>query len=351
MSATSKTSTSKTWISRIVCNAIWSESVAVCAILSALASIALGQTPFPSTTPGTLPPSPSYPSTPATGGSTAFPATTLPPVTSVPSPYSTPAPYTAPPTYANPPTYPNPTATYNPYAPTFRPSTAPVSTVTPAPSSFNQVYNSWMEWLTGNPTSGVPSAYGQPTYYGQPSPYSTSTFGVPAYGQPMAPATAPTSYPPAYSSPNPGVLFPGTPPTSYSGNPYAPNPYGSNPYAGNPYAGNPYAGSPYATGAYPPNPYPTSWNAWWYNTSSAVQAQTQQTMRLCQGLRFRYTYVPGNTDFGGVDANQIESHDFETSLVFAIPRIFGMSQPWYLKVMAFDLIGIDPTEIRVSWNI
>jgi len=281
----------------------------------------LGQTPFPSTTPGTLPPTPSYPSSPATAGTTSFPATTLPPVSTAPPVYSVPPP-----------------STYNPYAPTFRPSTAPAPTSTasptmapygaPANSSFNQVYNSWMEWLTGNPTvTGAPTAYGQPTY-GTP-------YGVPAYGQPVGtPATPPgyppttyssPSYPPAYSNPNPGMLFPGTSPSPYSASPYA-----ANPYAASPYAANPYSANPYSTGGYPPNPYPNSWNAWWYNTSTAVQTQTAQTMRLCQGLRFRYTYLPGNTDFGGVDANQIESHDFESSLVFAIPRFFGMSQPWYL---------------------
>ncbi|MFM7516975.1 MAG: hypothetical protein ACKO3V_08535, partial [Pirellula sp.] len=128
----------------------------------------LGQTPFPSTTPGTLPPTASYPSSPATGGTTAFPATTLPPVSTAPPVYSVPPP-----------------TTYNPYAPTFRPSTAPTTMAnptmapvgTPAPSSFNQVYNSWMEWLTGNPT-----AYGQPTY-GQAT-YCQPAYGQPAYGQP-----------------------------------------------------------------------------------------------------------------------------------------------------------------------
>lgn len=53
-------------------------------------------------------------------------------------------------------------------------------------------------------------------------------------------------------------------------------------------------------------------------------------MRFCQGVRFRYTYVPGNTNFGGVSENEIESHDFETSMVFAIPKFLGCSQPWYL---------------------
>ena len=221
----------------------------------------------------------------------------------------------------------------------------------PSASTFNQTYNSWMEWLTGTPAgAAIPTAYGQPTYgqptYGQP-PYGTSTFGVPTYGQPVGAPVSPTGYPPTYPqpgypptgyppttysspgypSPSPGVMFPGTAP---SPSPYGANPYAANPYAGNPYAGNPYAGNPYAGGGYPPAPYPNSWNAWWYNTSAAVQTQTEQTMRLCQGVRFRYTYLPGNTDFGGVQGNQIESHDFETSMVFAIPRIFGMSQPWYL---------------------
>lgn len=298
---------------------------------------AWAQTPFPSTTPGGLPPTPSYPSSPATGGSTAFPATTLPPVTTAPPVY--PSPYAASPSpYAAP-----PTSTYNPYAPTFRPSTAPTSMANPtmapvgttANPSFNQVYNSWMEWLTGSPTA-TPNPYGQPAY-------GTSTYGVPAGGMPVATSGVPTGYPPtgfaspsyppptvgypsaAVPSSSPGVLFPGTAP-----NPYAANPYGANPYGANPYAANPYGANPYSTGGYPPNPYPNSWNSWWYNTSTAVQTQTQQTMRLCQGLRFRYTYLPGNSDFGGVGENQVESHDFETSMVFAIPRFFGMTQPWYL---------------------
>ena len=292
----------------------WRRFILFAIVWPSLWGLGLGQTPFPSTTPGTLPPTASYPSTPATGGTTAFPATTLPPVSTAPPVYSVPPP-----------------ATYNPYAPTFRPSTAPTAMAnptmapvgTPAPSSFNQVYNSWMEWLTGNPTAYGQPAYVQPTY-GQPA-YGQPTYGQPmgvaTYGQPMAPSAPPA----AYSNPTPGVLFPGTSP-----NPYAANPYAANPYTANPYATNPYGANPYSTGGYPPNPYPNSWNAWWYNTSNAVQTQTAQTMRLCQGLRFRYTYLPGNTDFGGVDTNQIESHDFETSLVFAIPKFFGMSQPWYL---------------------
>ncbi|MFZ4081090.1 MAG: hypothetical protein ACOYKN_07670 [Pirellula sp.] len=238
---------------------------------------------------------------------------------------------TAPPTYSAPPT------TYNPYAttsPTMAPAGAP--TGMPPPSSFNQAYNSWMEWLTGS--SATPSTYGQPTYgqptYGQPT-YGTSTFGVPTYGQPMAPPVAAPppgqpGYPSTYSTPgypNPYASNPYAP-NPYTANPYTANPYTANPYTANPYTANPYAANPY--GAYPPPPYPNSWNTWWYNTSAAVQTQTQETMRLCQGFRFRYTYLPGNTDFGGVDANQIESHDFESSLVFGIPKFLGMSQPWYL---------------------
>jgi hypothetical protein len=178
--------------------ACWIRAFALCILYGAFSQVGFGQSPFPSTTPGALPPSPSYPSTPATSGSTAFPATTLPPVTTVPSPYSTPTPYSAPPAY------PSPTSTYNPYAPTFQPSTAPASSQAPSPSSFNQVYNSWMDWLNGNSTSAS-----APSAYGQPNPYGTSTFGVPAYGQPMA---------------NPGA-------------PAAPN--WTNPYPPNPYAGNP----------------------------------------------------------------------------------------------------------------
>jgi hypothetical protein len=230
------------------------------------------------------------------------------------------------------------------------PSTYPTS------NSFNQAYNSWMEWLTGNPAvAASPTAYGQ-------APYGTSTYGVPTYGQPVGAQSSPTGYPPTYPQPGypqpgypqpgypqPGYPQPGypqqgypqqgyppasAPPVSYS-SPGYPNPSPGVMFPGtaptpNPYSSNPYSSNPYAAGGYPQAPYPNSWNAWWYTTSTAVQTQTQQTMRLCQGVRFRYTYLPGNTDFSGVSGNQLESHDFETSMVFAIPRIFGTSQPWYL---------------------
>ena len=267
-------------------------------------------------------------------------ATTLPPISNAPPTYSVPGTTAAP---------------YNPYAPTFRPSTAPASS-----SSFNQIYSSWMDWLTGAPTTtfGAPTGYGAPASYGAPTTYSAPpTYAAPpTYGG--APAPNPYGNSPSFANPF-GTTAPstyGAPAPGYAGGPTLnggyPNPY-SNPYPSNPYgngvppnmggypsSGNPWAGYPgsgypatgYPGGGYPgaQYPYPNSWNAWWYNTSSAVQTQTQQTMRLCQGLRFRYTYVPGNTNFGGVEGDQIESHDFETSLVFAIPRFFGMSQPWYL---------------------
>ncbi|MFN7628364.1 MAG: hypothetical protein ACK5PZ_16175 [Pirellula sp.] len=285
---------------------------------------------FPSTSPTYSSPTPGYPST-----GTALPSSSVPgsnPWATSPAPTSS---SVLPPATS----YPS-GSTYNPYAPTFRPSTAP--------SSSTNYLNSWINWLSGNPPPStsfgqppaMPTGFGQPTgalpagtipmgpmptgapaYPGYPSG-SIPTSAFPTMGYPTAPPAAtfgapvaPGTYPPgafppsAFSSPAyPSSVYPNQqPPVMFPG--YGPNPYGS----------------------YPPGTYPNSgWNGWWTGTTTAVQTQTAQTMRLCQGVRLRYTYLPGNTDFSTLAPNALESNDAEISMVFAIPKFFGHSQPWYL---------------------
>jgi len=174
---------------------------------------------------------------------------------------------------------------------------------------------SWLGFPPSNPAypysqPPIPTGFGQPV--GQPvgtvpgMPTTTGTFP----GYPMG--TAPTGmYPPSvYPNTQPPVMYPGT------GS--VPNPYAANPYAVNPYTGYPPAGG------YPPNPN------WWTSTTTAVQTQAQQTIRLCQGFRFRYTYVPGNSSFDEPENAELASNDFEGSFVFACPKFLGCSQPLFL---------------------
>ena len=230
--------------------------------------------------------------------------------TTVPFPSTSPLPSTnpnPPPSYTSPPTYPAaPGATgfstsvpssvtspysstpYNPYAPSFRDSTAPV---------------------TGLPPGTIPLGSAPPGAY-PPSAFSTGTYPPGAYppgaypgGIPPSVFGAPT-YPPAYP---PGVYPNSQPPVLYPGTTGAnPSMYG------------------YPPGAYPPP------NNWWTSTTTAVQTQAQQTIRLCQGARFRTTYLPGTTNFSDPGPTDLGNLDFEGSLVFACPRFFGSTQPLYI---------------------
>lgn len=219
-----------------------------------------------------------YPTYPPTG-------TTLPPSAAIP-------------------TYP-PTSPYGAYPPTFRPSTAPTN-------GFESAYNSWVNWINGTPTGytnmtqppTMPTGFGQPmtTPPGYPGAYSATPAMTP-YGA----ANPYGAYPPSvYPNSFPPVIYP---------NGTQPNPYG-----------------------YPPGTSPSS--TWWYNTSSTIQTQAQETMRLCQGTRFRYTYLPGNSDFSNITTDEVASNDAEISVVFAFPKCFGCSQPFYLM----------PTYVQTLWS-
>ena len=207
------------------------------------------------------------PSYPASPGATGF-STSIPPPTAAPPPAPTYNPFPATPYTGVP--YTGTPYSANPYAPAFRDSTAPMSGVPPGTI----------------PLGPAPTA-------ANPTGLPPSVFGAPAY---------PSS---VYPNSQPPVLYPGAP------------------------APNPYSFYGYPPGSYPPGAYPPGTN-WWTSTTTAVQTQAQQTIRLCQGARFRTTYLPGTTNFSDPTATDLGSLDFETSLVFACPRFFGSSQPLYL---------------------
>jgi hypothetical protein len=185
----------------------------------------------------------------------------------------------APPSFSTtPPTYPTTTSPYNPYAPTFRDSTAPMA--------------------TGIPPGSIPvGSYPMGTVPMGTVPMGTVPMGTyPMGAMPMG--AMPTSAVPTGAFPT--SVYPNTQPPVL--------------YPGTPYPGTQFVAQP----------------NWWTATTVAVQTQTQETIRLCQGFRFRYTYLPGNGDFSALGPNDLESNDFDFSLVFACPKFLGCSQPLYI---------------------
>lgn len=189
-------------------------------------------------------------------------------------------------------TAPSSIGAFDPYAPTFRPSTAPVF------GSPN--------WNLGNlfglsnaPANPMPPSWPS-TGFGQPITTPNSTFGAP-YGNAV------------YPNQNPGVLFPGTGAAQPMNAPWTFQP-NTNPY------GNPYA--------YPPGT--TNWNNWWSSTTTNLGVQTNQVIRLFQGPRLRHTWLPGTGNFDGKKQNAVESNDTDVSLVFAVPSFLGSGRPLYI---------------------
>lgn len=233
-----------------------------------------GQTsvPFPSTSPP-----PSYPVSP---GATGF-TTPAPPPTYPTSPgatgFATPAP---PPTFtpSPAPSALTPSPTFNPYAP------APAAASPYSANPYAPAFRDSTAPMAGLPPGSIPLG---------PAPAGSYPYGMPpsAFAAPAYPSSV-------YPNSQPPVMFPGTPP------------------------------NPYSFYGYPPGPYPPS-NNWWTTTTTAVQTQAEQTIRLCQGARFRTTYLPGTTNFSNPGPTDFGSTDFEFSLVFACPRFFGSSQPLY----------------------
>ena len=239
------------------------------------------------------------------GQTAQLPSTTYP---SPGNPYVPAAPGAFPPSGYPVPNYGTPTlqtgTSFDPYAPGFRPSTAPVPTY---PNwNWNNLFN------FGAPLS-VP--YGQPPTYptGAPIAFSNPYTGQPVmptgaganpYGQPVYPSTV-------YPNSTPNVLFPGTgaaaPMNSQWSYQNQPNPYG-----------------------YPGYPPTTNWSSGWETTGNSINVATNQVIRLCQGPRFRHTWLPGSDNFGSPGPNALQSNDTDVSLVFAIPSFFGSTRPLYL---------------------
>jgi hypothetical protein len=65
-----------------------------------------------------------------------------------------------------------------------------------------------------------------------------------------------------------------------------------------------------------------------WNTGSEFGATAY---RLMQGPRFQYTFVSG-----GDSASDVQTNDFDLSLVFAVPRFFNSSQPLFI-IPSFSL--------------
>ena len=128
--------------------------------------------------------------------------------------------------------------------------------------------------------------------------------GANPYGQPVYPSTV-------YPNSTPNVLFPGTgaaaPMNSQWSYQNQPNPYG-----------------------YPGYPPTTNWSSGWETTGNSINVATNQVIRLCQGPRFRHTWLPGSDNFGSPGPNALQSNDTDVSLVFAIPSFFGSTRPLYL---------------------
>ncbi len=214
--------------------------------------------------------------------------------TTVPFPSTSPIPSSSPPTYPTAPTTTYPPNTYPP--PTFPTTTSPTTvypTTTYPPSTVNPYAPSFRD-----STAPVPQGYPPGTIPLGPAPTGMAPTGTYPYGMPPSTFGSPVYPSSVYPNSQPPVMYPGT---------TAPNPYFG----------------------YPPGTYPPP-NNWWTTTTMAVQTQAQETIRLCQGARFRTTYLPGTTDFSSPGLDDLESTDFETSLVFACPKFLGCSQPLYL---------------------
>lgn len=239
------------------------------------------QVQFPTTNPTN-----SYPYPPATGSSSPPPLTYSPGV----------SPYSAPPTSST---------GFDPY---FRPSSQPAFASNPNWNLAN-LFN-WYSSTGAIPLGPVnPNAY--PTYpnpqmaYPNPSMGGTFPTAVPTGGG-VYPNTYPPGYPPnIYPNTTPNVLFPstGSPPLNTTWN---------------------FTG----TGGVPP--VPSSATSTWNSASANLASSANQVTRLCQGVRFRHTWLSGATGFTGDEPNSIESNDTDVSIVFGFPNFLNSTRSLYI---------------------
>jgi hypothetical protein len=64
--------------------------------------------------------------------------------------------------------------------------------------------------------------------------------------------------------------------------------------------------------------------------SSSVSYGTNEVVRLCQGARFRHTWLNGTGDFNSKEPTSLEINDTDVSLVFAIPNFFNSTRSFFI---------------------
>jgi hypothetical protein len=156
-------------------------------------------------------------------------------------------------------------------------------------------------WYSSGQTSAPVIPLGPANYPPYTPPGTTAPFNSPqTYGTPQTnPWAQPPGYYPnsVYPSSTPNVMFPGT---------------GNQPQYTNWNYNNPYM-----------NPSLSS-------LSSSVSYGTNEVVRLCQGARFRHTWLNGTGGFNSKDANSLETNDTDVSLVFAIPDFLNSTRSFYI---------------------
>ena len=202
-----------------------------------------------------------------------------------------------------------------------------------------------------------------------------SSFTTPTSGNPMGPWTAApppqNTYPPlggsdqtfgtrtsyfrspfqapplTYSNPSypPGTYPPGVsyPPVAYPPGAYPSVAYPSGSYPPVAYPPVAYPPGTYPPGTYPPGVYPNSApnsmypglygpppTNWMGTTGTTITTTTDEIVRLCQGPRFQQTWLTGNDNFEGKEANSIQILDTDVSLVFACPDFCSSKSPLYV---------------------
>jgi hypothetical protein len=182
-----------------------------------------------------------------------------------------------------------PTSTYGAPTASFDPYLAPPNPYG-IPPSWN--LSNWFNPSTWGTTSAPVIPLGPASYPTYINPSSTAN----PYAAPST--TSAGAYPPGvYPNTTPNVLYPGT-----SNQPWTTNWNYSNPYG----------------------------SSWWNSTYNNLGYSTTQTMRCCQGLRFRHTWLSGTDGFKAEEPNSLEINDTDVSLVFAIPNFFNSTRALYI---------------------
>ena len=188
-------------------------------------------------------------------------------------------------------------------------------------------------WTTASPDQSVyPPLGGSDPTFGTRTSYFRGPFQAPpqTYANPSYP---PGTYPPGGTYPS----------GAYPSGAYPSGAYPSGAYPTGTYPSVAYPSGAYPPGAYPPGAYPNSApnsmypglygpppTNWMGTTGTTVTTTTDQIVRLCQGPRFQQTWLTGNDNFEGKEANSIQILDTDVSLVFACPDFCSSKSPLYV---------------------